>query len=118
MVIRVGDVKSPKGIFMHPPPPDGGAVSITYTLDQKFSLFRAEVSLNDTAPPMIEGEPVVYTVYGDGKRLWRSREIWSQVDADKCEVSVEGVRELKIELVREGEPMGAHGVWLEPRLTK
>jgi serine/threonine protein kinase len=106
----------PNAIFMHPPPPHlGGTASLTYALNQQYSKFETEVSLRDG--PAVSEVPIVFAVMGDGKLLWKSRPVSTQADTQKCSVSVQGVKQLKIAVHCDGPPFGAHAVWLEPRLT-
>jgi hypothetical protein len=114
--VTVQGRRSPNGIFMHPPPPWEGAASVTYSLHGGFENFQAEVSLND-GPPVSES-PFTFTVYGDGRLLWKSRPLTRQADRQSCSVSVQGVDRLKLEVQAEDEPRGAHAVWIEPHLTK
>lgn len=114
--ISVKGQLSPHGIFMHPAPPDDAPASISYSLNQQFRSFSAEASLNDSSPVSPSG--LTFAVYGDGKLLWQSQEISTQAQTQKCDVSVSGVRVLKIEVIASGDVRKAHSVWIEPSLTK
>jgi hypothetical protein len=107
---------SPHGIFMHPPlSPEGGTSRLRYRLDGQYTRFDAEVSMND-GPPEPADMPVTFAVYGDGRLLWKSREVRDQEDAQACTVPVEGVEVLTIEVTCPGDPRNAHAVWIEPRV--
>ncbi len=111
--VRVHDQLSPHGIFMHPPMrPDGGAASLGYRLGKQYGHFYAETSLND-GPPESE-TPLTFSVFGDGRLLWRSRPVQSQADAERCAISVTGVDVLRLQVDCPGPPRGAHAVWVEP----
>jgi hypothetical protein len=113
--VVVGSATYPRGIFMHPMHFGAPAAHITYKLDKGYSRLLAGVAFNDSGeriPP-----PVVFTVYGDGKQLWTSGQI-ARGPTRNCDVDVRGVNELRIEVTAVGSPMGAHAVWIDPRLTK
>ena len=112
--IRVKGEPSPHGIGMHPT--QDGPSRLTYDLGGGFDEFIANVGLNHSAPHDIKGAHFV--LRGDGRLLWQSRAIRSPDDVDDCRVSVKGVRRLRLEVSAEGETRGAHGVWVEPRVTK
>jgi len=107
----------PKAIFMHPPPPHAGAfAALAYQLDGKYATFESEVSLRDG--PAESESPVVFHVIGDGKTLWKSNPVMTQDHTQKCIISVKGVKHLKIAVSCDGQPFGAHAIWIDPRLTK
>jgi hypothetical protein len=115
--VRVRGESSPHGIFMHPPlSPEGGNTWLAYSLRKQFDVFQADVSLNDG--PNRSFHPLTFSVYGDGKLLWRSRQVLSRDDTQNCNVSVKNVDVLKIEVECAGDPRGAHAVWIEPRVSK
>lgn len=108
---------SPHGIFMHPPPPpaEGEPASLTFKLGGKYARFRAEVALNDGQ----EAEsPQIFSVYGDGKKLWTSKPVQTTDDRQVCDIPIRGVDALKIEVVSKGGIFGAHAVWVEPSVSK
>jgi hypothetical protein len=107
---------SPRGIFMHLPPPNGGTVRVSYQLGKRFSTFNTAVSLNDGPPRCI---PLTFAVYGDGRRLWESKPVASQPDGQSClKLSVWGVDRLTLEVRGQGDERGTHAVWIEPYLTE
>jgi eukaryotic-like serine/threonine-protein kinase len=115
--VRIHGESSPHGIFMHPPRnPNGGDSWIAYALKKQFDVFQADVSLNDG--PMRSETALSFRVYGDGRLLWKSREVWSQNDAQTCNVSIKNVDVLTIEIGCAGDPHGAHAAWIEPRISK
>jgi serine/threonine protein kinase len=114
--VRVGGELSRHGIFLHPPPPFEPPASITYKLGKGYSRFAAGVAINDSAPPF--GAPVIFTVYGDGKPRWKSKDVTRQGPPQACDLDVRGVNELTIEVTCPDVPIGAHAVWVEPRLVK
>ncbi len=114
-VIRVGGKVYPHGIFMHPPREPFAQAGLTYRLGKRFGTFRAEVGLGD-GPPYSE-TPVTFSVYGDGRLLWKSRPVQVQADRQVCTVAVKGVDALRIAVTCPGPAHGAHAVWLEPRVT-
>ncbi len=107
---------SPHGIFMHAAPPEDTPASISYALAGRYREFRSRASLNDTSPGC--PAPLILSVYGDEKLLWRSGEIRSQEQTQECVVPLDGVNVLKLEVLATGNVRGAHAVWLEPTLTR
>lgn len=106
--------RSPHGIGMHASPQ--GEASISYQLDQRYATFSAQVSLNDSSPQ--SPIPLVFCVYGDNELLWKSKPISNQTDGQDCNVSVEGIKVLKLSVQSSGDVRGAHGAWIEPRVVK
>lgn len=115
--VHVNGIPSPKGIFHHPPLlPSGGATQVRFTLKKEYERFDADVSIND-GPPGSE-TPLTFIVYGDNKELWRSRPVQTQNDKQPCSISVANVQVLMLEVSCPDMPIAAHGVWIEPRLTR
>jgi hypothetical protein len=116
--VRIKGKLMPHAIFMHGSPPHAGPKesSITYKLGKKFSTFQTEVTLNDTFEDR-SFTPIIFSIYGDGELLWRSKPVESQQDAQPVTVPVKNVELLKIEIACQSpEVRGAHAVWLDPRL--
>jgi serine/threonine protein kinase len=114
--VQVGGVLSPHGLFMHAPVPDGGTVKVSYRLDGQFGSFHANVSLNDG--PAYSATPLTFVVRGDGKVLWKSRGVQSQADTQTCDVAVQGVQVLVLEVQCPGDAHGGHAVWIEPHVAR
>ena len=55
---------------------------------------------------------------GKGQVLWEAHGIHSQADARDCRISVAGHSTIIIATTCDGDPMGCHLVWLDPRFTK
>ncbi|MBX7105663.1 MAG: protein kinase [Gemmataceae bacterium] len=106
---------SPHGLFMHAPHgPGGGTTRVSYRLEPRHRAFHVDVALNDG--PTDCATPLVFAVYGDGRLLWRSRPIQNRPDRDRCDVNVNGVAILTLELQCPGPARGAHAAWIEPHL--
>lgn len=99
---------------MHPPEENYAAVS--YRLGKQASLFRAEVALNDTSDPALSA--VVFEVWGDGKRLWKSKPVNQPIFSQRCRVDVSKVDVLELRVNSTGSPVGLHAIWYEPRLLE
>jgi len=113
--VTVNGVRSPHGIFMHGAPAFKPVAFARYSLDKKYSRFTTDVGMNDMANPW---SGLVFVVYGDGKELWKSRDIWPGKGTDRCAVDVQNVTALTLEVRTLGTEQGAHGAWIEPRFTK
>jgi hypothetical protein len=112
-IILINGYKSPKGLSMHPPEQDYSAAS--YRLGKQASLFRAEVALNDSSTPL---SAAVFEVWGDGKRLWKSKSINQLMYSQRCRVDVSKVDVMELRVSSTGSPLGLHAVWYEPRLLE
>ncbi len=112
-IIVINSFKSPKGLSMHPPEQDYAAAS--YRLRKQAALFRAEVALNDSSTPL---SAAVFEVWGDGKRLWRSKAINQLIYSQRCRIDVSKVDVLELRVNSTGSPFGLHAVWYEPRLLE
>jgi eukaryotic-like serine/threonine-protein kinase len=114
--VRVDGQEFPHGLFTHPMP-RRGPTKLNYRLDRQFTTFESRVSIND-GPPGPAVSPVLFSVYGDGKLLWRGNEVRSQGDTQSCRVSIQGVAVLTLQVECGGDPRHAHAVWLDPRLAR
>ena len=101
--ISVNGKASPNGIGMHPS--FDGPASVSYLLSKPYQTFQAEVSVNDSSG---ESEaPMTFSVYGDGRLLWKSKPVETPKDTQECKVSVKDVRVLKLQVSANGKARGA-----------
>jgi serine/threonine protein kinase len=113
--VRVGRVASPHGIFMHGSPGFDPPTFASYALDKKYARFITDVAMNDSAG---KWNSLIFVVKGDGNELWKSRNLSAGDPQVHCDLDVSGVRVLTLEVRTIGTERGAHGAWIEPRLTK
>ena len=121
--IRVGGKAHPKAIFMHPP---GGGLrnyaKITYKVPVGYLRFAAKATMRDEPRgngSMHSENPGSMIVYGnDGKILWESHDIHSRAEERDCRISVGTQATITIATTSDGDPMGCHLVWLDPRFLK
>lgn len=114
--VRVKGTASPHGIWIHLPPQDEKTARLSFRIGKRFSTFTTEVSLNDGPP---ECTPMTFTVYGDGRLLWKSKPVATQEDTQPCPaLSVKGVDKLTLQVTASGDERGTHAVWIEPYLSK
>jgi serine/threonine protein kinase len=111
--VSVNGKLSPHGIFMHPAPM-GDPTFIIYQLDKKYRTFMGRVTLNDSGEQFIA--PVIFSIYGDDRRLWESKPVRSRANPQDFSIAVSDVTSLRIQVDVEGDPKGAHAVWVDPRL--
>ncbi len=112
--IKVKGVVSPKGLSMHPW--DRQTTRACYSLGGKASKIRGTVALNDSDPDA--WDPVVFTLVGDRKELWKSAPIKRATGPESFNVSVRGVKVLELRATAQGSHWGAHAVWIDPVLEK
>jgi hypothetical protein len=114
--IKVADKPSPHGLGMHPPSAPGSA-SIKFRPGKKAAVFKATVAIDDDAHFCFT--PAVFTVWGDGKKLFESRYIaHNHARSQECSVDVTGVDVLELRVQAVGHNHGVHAVWFEPRLLQ
>jgi hypothetical protein len=114
--IKVGGVLSPNGLSMHPPAAPGYA-SAKYRLGGEAELFKATVAINDSTDWC--WSPATFTVWGDGKELWRSKEIaHNHARSQECHVLIKGVEILELRVQVPNLNTGVHAVWVEPRVLQ
>ncbi len=115
MFLRMGidGEEALQGVGMHPRPQ--GPSWVSFRLDGKFSTFRSRVNQNE-GPRDDPESPMTFTLLGDGTVLWRSKPVASRKDGQPCEVSVRGVRLLRLEVGCERGIRAAHGLWFDPTL--
>jgi hypothetical protein len=107
--------ESPKGIFAHPKA--NGSSKVRYDVKgQKHQYFRTTVGVADERRhgPYT---PLIFEVWGDGKRLWQSKpvKLWGQ--PQECAVKLPDVSQLELRVECPGDASFAYAVWVEPRLT-
>ena len=112
-MIRVTEAPSPHGLGMVPP--IRGSAQMVYALDRRFERFVGAVALDDSTPGTAD-RPVTFRVLGDGKELWRSKPIGKSGKSFSFEIAVAGVETIELFVDCPGANLGAHTVWLEPRL--
>lgn len=119
--IKIDGKESPNSISMHPMA-DSGAVA-KYRLAKSAQMFKATVALNDSAgaPGKAAGDgkiptPITFEVVGDGKVLWKSKQVDETRLLQPCEVEVSDVEILELRITCPGSHVNAHAVWIEPRL--
>ena len=113
--VWVNGVRSPHGVFMHGAPGFGPPAFCSYSLDKKYRRFVTEVAMNDSAN---RWSGLVFVVSADGKEVWTSGHMSAGGPKQTCDIDVTGVSVLQLEVRTVGPHMGAHGAWIEPRLTK
>jgi serine/threonine protein kinase len=111
----VGGVRRSHSVLVHGAPSFQQPTFIRYALDKKYSRFRAEVAMNDTASAW---RTVSFVVQADGKELWRSPNLSRGQHPELCDLDVRNVNHLQLEIHTFGSEYGTHCVWIEPRLTK
>jgi hypothetical protein len=100
---------------MHGAPGFGPPTYSSYLLDKKYRRFATDVALNDTAS---KWPGLIFVVIADGKEVWSSGHLSAGGQKETCDIDVSRVSALRLEVRTVGPHMGAHGAWIEPRLTK
>lgn len=110
--IVVGSIRYPLGIGLHP----GTAEAIVrFPIGGKWRSLKTGVGVNDQVGSY--SGRINFSVYGDGKLLWKSAPITSEKIAQFTEINVKNVQAIELRTSTPSFP-GAHAVWLDPILTK
>lgn len=105
--LLVGGKRYSDGIGSHAP---GGA---TYLLDQKCVSIQGSVGVSDQSSGSVE-----FSIWGDGKRLWKSGLCRHGEPAREFSVPLSGVRRVALLMSDGGDGMGGdHANWLDVRFT-
>jgi hypothetical protein len=109
--VRVGRAQPQHALALHV---DGGNfVEIIYTLDGKYRKFSAIVAIPDYAQ---NTPPMAFRILGDGRYLWNSPSLRKPGETANLVLSVQGIKELRIEVHNQGGIIGT-GVYLNPLLS-
>ena len=121
--VVVNGVDSVNGLLLHPvfrkgpnKSPIVEPAKVTYDIGGGFKTFTADVSQNDSA--LGSESPMTFVVYCDGEPRWTSKPVRTNADTQPVTLTVTGVKTLTLEVTVDGDPGGAHGVWVEPTLTR
>lgn len=113
--IKVKGVAAPKGLGLHPP--SNGNACVVYDLGGQAQEVRGAVGLND-AVNVGNPSPITFSIWGDGKELWRSPVVSAQETTHEFNVDVRGVKELELRVRCEKFAIHCHAVWIDPYLLK
>jgi hypothetical protein len=101
-------------------PPEKGASRVSYDLYGQWATFRSSMRIlrpSDTDRGEA-GSALVFEVWGDGQRLWKSEPVAKFEVTQNCEVDVRKVKTLQLRVVCPGPPHWAQAVWIEPVLSE
>ncbi len=102
---------------------------VVYDLGKRYHTFRALAAVNyPTAEDGLERakkegwkgtseSPIKYRVIGDGKLLWESSGLQKHGETQECEVVIDEVEQLRLEVSCEGSMRFAWSFWAFPRAT-
>ncbi|MET9956627.1 sigma-70 family RNA polymerase sigma factor [Streptomyces sp. NPDC006339] len=109
--VSMGDRRYAHGVSVHVPS------SILIDLNRQCTTFEALAGLDDMSVPLGVGG-VRFSVYGDGRRLWRSDVIRPGVAPVPVHVGIAGRRTLRL-VVEEHTPFGRAAVadWANSRIS-
>ena len=106
---------SPNGIGLHPT--STGVGSVRYDLNGgNFKQFVGAVALNDSVDR--SATPVIFSVVGDGQVLWKSKPIQNSRQSQAFRIGLGQTKTLELQVQCGANCSGAHGIWIEPFLTK
>jgi hypothetical protein len=103
-------------------PPDTGSTSvIRFELPGKHRRLQGHVgifTMPDTPEKTQPGSPIVFTLAGDGKDLWRSPPLAKRDQLARFSVDIAGVTSLELKTTATGSGWGAWAAWLDPELVE
>lgn len=111
-------------------PPSNDAAFVTYSLKGEYRVFRATAAVLETSPdstrrlkgdPFFMGgpaSPLTFKVLGDGKLLWESRAMRKCGQAQTCEVAIDGVNLLELQVSCPSNNYYSWAAWIDPLLEK
>ena len=97
-------------------PPSNSSSQITYRLGRAYRTFNAAAAIWDEDANAATG--LIFRVYGDGKLLGQSRPIRRTGDAQRIQVTITGVDELRLDIFCPGSNGSAHALWAEPHVLR
>jgi len=109
----------PTAIYL--PPTGEGPSIIRYELPGKHRRLKGNVgvfTMPDTPPARQPGSPIVFTVIGDGKRLWQSPPLAKRDQMARFSVDISGVTAVELHTDTIGSAFLAWGAWLDPELVE
>jgi serine/threonine protein kinase len=102
----------PRGLSLHPP--GNGMSRVVYRVNKYYHVFRGAVALDDSAEK--SAFPVTFSVWADGKVLWRSQPIQHSGEHQDFTLIISGVDALELRVHCPGKRDKARAIWLAPRL--
>lgn len=102
------------GLGMHPA---GGSKPFTvkFKLNGKYKTFQTGCGLNDSSDGY--GSELNFSVFGDGRLIWKSSPVKTKNDAEFVTVNVKGIQTLELR-TDSGSSRNAHAVWFDPYVAK
>lgn len=91
--------------------------SVTFEIYGHYTHFSGAVAINDSAGSGA-WSPHVFSIYGDGRKLWSSREIKATKLTQAFNVKIEDVKRLELRTEAKGSSHDGHCVWLNPHLSR
>ena len=111
-------------------PPENGVARVAYDLGGQYRMFHATAAILDTSPssarqlkgdPFFMGgpaSPLTFRVMGDGKLLWESRPMQKCGQSHVCEIAVEKVNMIELQVSCPARNYYSWAAWLDPSLGK
>lgn len=112
--VSLDGTPSPHGIFLHPTRATKPARA-RFNIGGKFKRLEGVVSLRDTVERA--GSPLQFSIWGDGKELWRSKLVETRAETQTFQVNVTGIDRLELMVeCKADSTQNVHAVWCEPKL--
>lgn len=113
-IVSLKRKRSEHGIFMHPH--NKSSAHIVYRLVRKFRTFTGAAGISDRLDDRAFSDQT-FTIFGDGKQLWKSRPLREISASQDFQVDVSGVDLLELRIDCHGSSGKAHAVWYAPHVS-
>jgi alpha-galactosidase len=114
--LAVKGVPAPHGLCVYPREDRKKGV-VQYKLDPAVQRFKAQVGFNDERETDHPGV-AHFVLVGDGRQLWESSWIWERQHIETCDIELDGISVLELQVEGYGMGPNSHPVWVEPTVLR
>src|SRR2546421_2471657 len=106
--LTLNGVPSPRGFGAHAPS------AIDFRRDGACQSFTADVGVDDEVGTL---GSVLFQVWGDGQKLYEGRAMNGETPTENVNVSIAGIRSLRLQIVSVDSTADDHADWANPRIA-
>ena len=112
----LGRVETEDGINMHPW--EHKPALVAFRLNRKFQTLRGKAGLNGHMGNTESSMPIIFTIYGDKRVLWKSKPLQKRGEFEEFNVEVEKVKVLTLSTQTGARNQWAHAVFADVVLVE